>query len=125
MSDRYQLGPLLERARKGERDALDALLERLRPYLRLLLRQRLGRHLPARLDASDLVQEALWRVYNGFRDFSGEGVPQFLAWVARIARNVAVSHERHHGADKRDAAREIPGAELLARLRDEAPERKA
>src|SRR5262249_42982934 len=114
MSDRYQLGLLLERARGGDRDALDALLERLRPYLRLLLRPRLGRNRLARLDASDLVQETLWRVYNGLKDFHGTDVPQFLAWVSSIARNVATSHERHDAADKRDVGREVPGAELFA-----------
>jgi RNA polymerase sigma-70 factor (ECF subfamily) len=84
MSDPHQLGPLLKRSRAGDPAALNALLERVRPWVRLLVRPRVR---PG-LDASDVVQEVLLRVFQGFGSFVGPGVPQFLAWVRRIASNV-------------------------------------
>jgi RNA polymerase sigma-70 factor (ECF subfamily) len=115
MNDVHQLGPLLERCRAGDGAALNALLEKIRPYVRLLVRPRLGPDLCRKLDASDLVQESLLRIYRGFGQFDGAGVPQLLAWVGQIVGNVVVTSERHHGADKRDLRREVHGEELLAR----------
>src|SRR5262249_52384152 len=112
MSDANQLKPLLDRCLAGEPGALNALLERLRPYLRLVVRPRLGRHLQAKLDDSDLIQEALLRISSGFGTFDGRDVPQLFAWAAQIADNVVVNFNRHYGADKRDVGREVAGAEL-------------
>src|SRR5947209_3763628 len=100
MNDAHQLGPLLDRCRVGDEVALDTLLEKLRPYVRLLVRPRLGPELGRKLDPSDLVQESLLRIYRGFGEFDGPGVPQLLAWVGQIVGNVVVSSERHHDAGK-------------------------
>jgi RNA polymerase sigma-70 factor (ECF subfamily) len=114
MNDAHQLGPLLDRCRAGDRAALELLLAKLRPYVGLLVRPRLGPDRSHQPDASDLVQESLLRVYRGFARFDGQGVPQFLAWVGQIVSNVVVSWERHQGADKRDRSREVPVSQLLA-----------
>ena len=98
MNDAHQLAPLLLRCRAGDSAALNGLLEKLRPYVRLLLRSRITPELGRRLDASDLVQETLLRISRGFGRFAGESVPQLLAWVGRIASHVLASSARHHGA---------------------------
>ena len=49
---------LLERARAGDREALNALLARHRERLRRMVEMRLDTRLQARMDASDVVQEA-------------------------------------------------------------------
>jgi DNA-directed RNA polymerase specialized sigma24 family protein len=116
MDDAHQLGPLLERGRAGERAALDTLLGKLRPYVRLLIRPRLGPALERKLDSSDLVQESLLRVYRGFDGFAGDGVPQLLAWVGQIVGNVVASCDRHAVAGKRDRRREVDGSDLLGVL---------
>jgi RNA polymerase sigma-70 factor (ECF subfamily) len=116
MRDTHQLGPLLDRSRAGDPAALDALLARLRPYLRLLARTRLGPGLGSRLDESDVVQEALLRVYRGFGQFNGRSVPELLGWVGQIVAHAAATCARGQGADKRDPAREAPGGERLARF---------
>jgi RNA polymerase sigma-70 factor (ECF subfamily) len=112
MHDAHSLAPLLERSRAGDADALNRLLDRLRPYVRLLARPLLGPELAGKLDASDLVQESLLRVAFGLPQFDGPDVPQFLAWVGRIVAHVAASTDRHHAAGKRDRRREAAG--LLA-----------
>jgi RNA polymerase sigma-70 factor (ECF subfamily) len=48
----------LERARAGDREALNSLLDRYRDRLRRMVDMRLDTRLQARLDASDVVQEA-------------------------------------------------------------------
>jgi RNA polymerase sigma-70 factor, ECF subfamily len=124
MHDAHQLGPLLVRCRAGDAVALDALLGKLRPYLRLLIQLRLGRDPGRGPDASDLVQESLLRIYRGFGRFAGQGVPELLGWVGQIAAHVVVSWERHRGAEKRDCRRDAAGAQFLAGAvsRDSTPE---
>ena len=114
MHDAHQLAPLLLRCRAGEAAALNGLLQKLRPYVRLLLRSRIGPELGRRLDASDLVQETLLRVSRGFGQFAGESVPQLLAWVGQIAAHVLASSARHHGAERRDVTQERAASGGLA-----------
>lgn len=116
MNDAHQLGPLLARCRAGDQAALNDLLARLRPYVRLLVRPGLGPELARQLDASDLVQETLLRVSRGFGQFTGDDVPRLLAWIGEIAANVTRDGIRHATAEKRDARREVHGSGLLARL---------
>src|SRR5262245_29602174 len=86
--DTHDLGPLLNRARTGDRVAWNDLLGRLRPYMRLLIR----RQLSGDAESSDLTQEAQLRMERGFPQFRGEQVPQFLAWVRTIVARVLVDH---------------------------------
>jgi RNA polymerase sigma-70 factor (ECF subfamily) len=78
--DPHHLGPLLDRARGGDRAAWNDLLQRLRPFICLLAR----RTLRDELEASDLAQEALLRMDRGFAQFRGEQPAQLIAWVRRI-----------------------------------------
>jgi RNA polymerase sigma-70 factor (ECF subfamily) len=116
MNDTQQLGPLLSRSQAGDAAAWEALLAKLRPYVRLLVRTRLGPHLGRKLDVSDIVQEALLRIHKGFQGFSGRSAPEFLGWVAQIAGHAVVTSRRYHDAEKRDAGREMHGEGLLLRF---------
>src|SRR4051794_40748062 len=96
LEDQSQLTMILGLALGGDLKALDILLARLRPYLRLLIRQRQRPGLQRKLDDSDLIQETLVRIDRGLdatkRDdegrFRGQELPQFLGWVATIVHNV-------------------------------------
>jgi RNA polymerase sigma-70 factor (ECF subfamily) len=90
MSDTHGLAPLLDRARAGDAGAWNALLERLRPFVRALFLRQLRRA----ADASDLTQEVQLRMDRGFAGFRGETVPQLLAWVRQIAARVFIDHGR-------------------------------
>ena len=90
-SDTFGLGPDLAKAKQGDREALETLLTKLRPYLHFLVRNLqhlLGSDMPTRMDYSDLVQEGLIRMHRGFAGFRGQTAPQLLAWVARIVERV-------------------------------------
>jgi RNA polymerase sigma-70 factor (ECF subfamily) len=103
---------LLARARGGDHDALGSLLEEYREYLRVLARARIGRDLQVRLDASDLVQEALLEAHRDFRQFLGQTEAELTVWLRRIlVRNLA-DQLKHHQSQKRNFQREQPLAVL-------------
>lgn len=91
--DRHQLRPLLERVSRGDRDALNELFTRLRPYLHALVRQTLG---PEWKDASDIVQSSLRRINENFDHLLSDDptVPHLLAWIKKIVRNRAIDEAR-------------------------------
>jgi RNA polymerase sigma-70 factor (ECF subfamily) len=93
MGDAHGLGPLLDRARRGDPGAWQTLLQRLRPWVRALCRRQIRQN----ADASDLAQEVQWRMDRGLRRFRGESVPQFLAWVRQIIANVLIDYARGEG----------------------------
>jgi len=124
MSDNHDLGPLLNRILAGDRQALEALLAKIRPYLHLLVRQQLEPDLRQKLGDSDIVQETLMRINGGLhpasqgtgRRFQGRAAPEFLAWISQIVRHVIVDLERRGKAKKRDERREVPASKILATL---------
>lgn len=133
MKDRHKLGPLLDRVHAGDAKALDALLAKIRPYLRLLVRQQLDHDLRHELGDSDIVQETLMRIHHGLDPaakaqghFHGQHVPQLLGWVGQIVRHVIIDMERRDMADKRDKGREVSGSKVLALVsQGSSPEQRA
>lgn len=105
--DTRPTGELIERARGGEAEALDKLLERSRDFVRLLVRCRCQGKLQARVDSSDLVQETMLRAAQHIGQFEGTDEPEWRAWLGRIAEREVIHQFRHHlGAAKRAAGRE-------------------
>jgi RNA polymerase sigma-70 factor (ECF subfamily) len=94
---------LLDQARVGDEAALGRLLEGYRRYLTLLARYQLSRRLQAKLDASDLVQDAFLGAYRDFRQFRGENEKALTAWLRQILANVLANAVRHYeGTQQRD-----------------------
>lgn len=105
----------LERARAGDASALGALLDDLRPYVRVLLRGRRDARTQARLDDSDLIQDAMLQAYKSFTTFRGGTATEFVAWLRQVVLHTASRVVRDQfGAAKRDVTRELPGRELDA-----------
>jgi RNA polymerase sigma-70 factor (ECF subfamily) len=130
--DSNRLDTLLNLVLAGQEGALNNLLERLRPYLMLLVLQRqLG---PGhRLGDSDLVQETLMRIHRGLDPvrsddlarFRGQTVPQLLGWVQTIAGHVVVDGARYGLAEKRAEARDVADSAILGMpARGSSPERQ-
>jgi RNA polymerase sigma factor (sigma-70 family) len=89
MPDPHGLKPLFERvlrdpARVHDPEAWSEFMRRVRPLVRAFLLV----HVRQAADASDFTNETLGRVMRRFTDFSGDTVPQFLAWAYRIAVRV-------------------------------------
>jgi len=114
---------LLHHASRGDVRARDRLLELHRPFLRRLVAVRLDRRVAARVDPSDIVQDAMVTAAAGMDGFFERRPLPFVPWLRRIAvARVADAYRRHVRADRRSVSREIsrlPGrsaAELAKRL---------
>ncbi|QEH32312.1 RNA polymerase sigma factor CnrH [Aquisphaera giovannonii] len=98
---------LLRRVAGGDRDAAGRLLERHRGRLRRLVARRLDRRVAARLDPSDVVQDAMGIACLGVSGFARERPVPFSCWLRRQAlTRLGWLHRFHLGAGKRSAARE-------------------
>jgi RNA polymerase sigma-70 factor (ECF subfamily) len=105
---------LLQLARGGDATALGLLLEMYRNYLGLLVQYQIGRRLKAKVDASDLIQEAFFEAHRDFADFRGNTESELVSWLRRVlAHNLANLVARYRGTQRRDIAleREL-GADL-------------
>jgi RNA polymerase sigma-70 factor, ECF subfamily len=81
-------GELVERARKGDRDAFRELVER---YQRKIATLALGM-LRNREDALDVVQETFTKAFQSLDRFKGDA--GFYTWTYRIAVNLCIDHQR-------------------------------
>jgi RNA polymerase sigma-70 factor (ECF subfamily) len=90
----------------GEAAVWRELLERCREYLSLLARFRLSPQLRTKVDASDVVQEALLKAHEKIDQFRGHSSSEFMAWLRQILANQIAESERRFGAAVRDLARE-------------------
>jgi RNA polymerase sigma-70 factor (ECF subfamily) len=99
---------LLNGAQKGDREAVDRLLDRHRNSLHRMVECRLNQGVARRVDASDIVQEALLTASRRLADYlQNPGIP-FHAWLRQLARDRLADVYRRELADKRNIAREQP-----------------
>src|SRR5262245_59360792 len=78
---------LLERARRGDAEAMGQLLERYQPYLYLLAQRRLSPRIRTRVDPSDIVQQTLFEMQRDLPAFRGGAEEELLAWLRRILQH--------------------------------------
>jgi RNA polymerase sigma-70 factor (ECF subfamily) len=105
---------MLGEARRGRPEALGRLLDHYRPYLRLLARLHVAARLQKEVDASDVVQETFLDAARDFRRFRGSTDAEFVAWLkSLLAANVADTHRRFLGTQKRNVLLEAEALELL------------
>jgi RNA polymerase sigma-70 factor, ECF subfamily len=83
-------------------------LERFRPYLRLIARLHLPAALKGKLDASDVVQDALVRALQHLEQFRGATEAELTGWLRRILATTLANAARDWARGKRDAGREVP-----------------
>jgi RNA polymerase sigma-70 factor (ECF subfamily) len=100
---------LLRRLRTGDPDALAALFDYYRPRLRQMLRLRMDPRLAARLDASDVLQEAYLDAARQVQGYLRRpGVAPYV-WLRGLAWERLLNLQRQHlGARCRAVQRERP-----------------
>jgi len=116
MPDRQSASDLIRRCRQGEAAARDELFARYRHYLWLLAQGQIGGRLRARCDPSDLVQQTLLEAFRDFAGFTGAHEVELLAWLRKILAHNLYNEARHHGAQRRDAARQVSLDDIQAGL---------
>lgn len=91
-------------------------LERYRPLLRLYIRRmQLDRRVLGCSDSSDLIQETYLRALKGLEGCQAQTEGEFVAWLGKILRRVAIDEGRAARALKRDPARLISLQAVLSR----------
>src|SRR5205807_8652346 len=98
---------LLDQASHGDGAARQRLLTPHRARLRAMVAARLDRRLAARLDPSDVVQEALAEADRKLDDSLRERPLPFYPWLRAIAwERLAKLHRRHLHSQRRSVGRE-------------------
>lgn len=93
---------LLREIKAGDADAINRLLERHREALRRMVDMRLDPKIRQRVDASDVVQEAMIEANRRMATFlENPGMP-FHLWIRQIATDRLIDqHRRHRVSQKR------------------------
>jgi len=97
---------LLDRVAAGDEAARENLLGRHRQKLMRMVAVRLDRRLSARLDASDVVQEALADAARRLDDYVRERPIPYYLWLRRLAWDRIDKAHRRHTARRRNVGRE-------------------
>jgi RNA polymerase sigma-70 factor (ECF subfamily) len=99
---------LIERARAGDLQALNALFSRHCDRLRRMVDLRLDHRLQARLDPSDVIQDAYVDVVERLDEYLRDPKLPFFLWLRLVVGERLLKLHRHHlGTKMRDAGREV------------------
>lgn len=102
------LDGLLERAARGDDQALSLLFELYRPRLKKMVRLRLNRRLQGRVDDSDVLQDAFLDATRRLQEYLDDPQAPFFLWLRRITGDKLLEiHRTHLGTLMRDADREV------------------
>src|SRR4051812_40707116 len=100
---------LLAEAGGGDRQAVERLLERHRPYLRQVVAMRMDPQMAARVDPSDIVQDTQLEALRRLPDYLARRPMPFRLWLIKTAHErLIVARRRHVEADCRAVGREEP-----------------
>ena len=98
----------IARLRAGDRRALAELFAAHRDRLRRMVELRMDHRLRARLDASDVLQEAYIDVARNLEAYLADPSLPPLLWLRlHVGRRLTTLHRQHLGTRMRDAALEI------------------
>jgi RNA polymerase sigma-70 factor (ECF subfamily) len=97
---------LLVAAARGDQGALRSLLEGHRRRLRRMVELRLDSRLSARIDASDVVQEAMFDAVRRLVEYERDRPLPFYLWLHRLAADRLAEFRRLHHRQGRDVSRE-------------------
>ncbi len=98
---------LLKSTHEGDETALQTLLARHMPWIRQVVRQRIGPEIRVEFDSVDVVQETVLRVLKSGPKYLVSDPKAFRALTARIAINVLIDKHRGLQAEKRGTQRII------------------
>ena len=106
-SDSPEALALLQQVRAGEKQAFDDLFALYQPHLRRFVELRLDSKLRARLDPSDVVQEAYLEAVRRLQSFLDDSPMPFKLWLRQITLDrMLMMRRRHVGAARRSVERE-------------------
>src|SRR5436853_26245 len=99
---------LLEQFHQGDKEALGSLLQRHRERMQHFVELRLDRRIRARLDPSDVVQEAQLDMARRMEDFLQRRPMPFHVWAVKTVYERLLNLQRDHlRRQKRSVKREV------------------
>jgi RNA polymerase sigma-70 factor (ECF subfamily) len=99
---------LLDRAGRGDHQALESLFSRYRERLLRMIRLRLDPRMRYRIDASDIIQEAQLEAWQRLEEYLGKRPMEFFLWLRFLTgQKLAALHRHHLGAKRRDQRQEV------------------
>jgi RNA polymerase sigma-70 factor, ECF subfamily len=104
-----EISRLLERIRSGDQEAVNRLFGHYRRHLVGMVNGRLDERIRSRLDASDVVQDALQEASRRLEGYLATEAVPFGLWL----RQIAIDHlhkawRRHFGTARRTVSKEMP-----------------
>ncbi len=112
---------LLQRARRGDQDAMATIYTRYAPRVRGLVALRMGYSLIDFLDRDDIVQDSLLDALSKIDDFESRSEGGFICWLARFVESRVKKAWRAARAKKRGGGRVQRRADLgVTTLADQA-----
>jgi RNA polymerase sigma-70 factor (ECF subfamily) len=111
-ADSAETQHLLAQVRAGDTKARDRLFARHRPFLRRFVALRADPRIRARLDPSDVVQEAQLEALRRLDDYLAQPTLGFRLWLRQLAYDRLLHLRRRHlTAQRRSVGREVHLAE--------------
>ncbi|MEM0924569.1 MAG: sigma-70 family RNA polymerase sigma factor [Planctomycetota bacterium] len=108
MDDPSETIRLLRLASEGEERSWEELMDRHRSRLDRMVRLRLDARMQARIDASDVIQDAFLEAWKKLPQFLSEPKMSFFLWLRSITTKKLLSlHRFHLGTEQRAAGREV------------------
>ena len=108
-----EITELLIRVEKGSASAVQRLVGEHRDRLRRMVSARIDARLKARVDPSDVVQEAMMEATRRLPEYSRSRSIPFYPWLRQLAWDRLIDlHHRHVTAQKRSVLRETGDFEL-------------
>jgi RNA polymerase sigma-70 factor (ECF subfamily) len=103
--DTYEL---VSRAVQGDSDAANELFSLYEARLRRMVAFRLDKRLTARIDPSDVVQDAMGEAHRRLAEYVDQQEVPFYPWLRAIAWNKLIdTYRRHVLAERRSVGREV------------------
>lgn len=112
---------LLTASLAGDQQSLGELLSLYRPLLLTIAREHWKGCLRAKMDESDLVQDALVNGVQAFHDFRGQTEAELIAWLRQILIHRAHNARRRFHTQRRNVDREEELAECLPQVSSPTP----
>ena len=101
-----EIPTLVEHAKEGDSEALNALFERYYGLLIEVARRRLGPRLRQKEEAADLAQTTFREATRDFPRYTYRGEGSLLRWLIQILNNKIRDRAEFYAAGKRDMSRE-------------------
>lgn len=98
---------MVQKAKTGDDQALNHLMERYLPRVLKIVRMRMGAKLRSQMESMDMVQDVMQRALKGFDQFDLRHEGAFLHWLRKMVQHEILEWSEHYNAQMRDPNKEI------------------